>query len=118
LIWTSKTLPPSREAEIRQPHVGLRAAAVGDDAPVLIRPISAWTSGMIDAHDGEAVERHVLDERRKASRRPRRSAVVVEMLGIDVGDHHDFRRQLDEGAVGLVRLHHHPVAAPSRALVP
>ena len=32
------------------------------------------------------------------------------MLGIDVGDDGDVGRQLQEGAVGLVGLDHHPVA--------
>ena len=37
-------------------------------------------------------------------------AVMVEMLGIDVGDDGDVGRQLQEGAVALVGLHHHPLA--------
>ena len=66
---------------------------------------------MIDAHHGEAVERHVLDELRGTPRcTASKVAVVVEMLGIDVGDDGDVGRQLQEGAVALVGLDHHPVA--------
>jgi hypothetical protein len=35
---------------------------------------------------------------------------MIEMLGIDVGDDGHISRELQEGAVGLVRLHHHPLA--------
>ena len=35
---------------------------------------------------------------------------MVEMLRVDIRDHDDVGRELDEGAVRLVRLHHHPVA--------
>ena len=35
---------------------------------------------------------------------------MVEVLGIDIGDDRDVGRQLEEGAVGLVGLDHHPVA--------
>ena len=35
---------------------------------------------------------------------------MVEMLGVDVGDDRDVGRQLEEGAVALVGLDHHPVA--------
>ena len=35
---------------------------------------------------------------------------MVEMLRVDVGDDRDVGRQLQEGAVGFVGLHHHPVA--------
>jgi hypothetical protein len=65
---------------------------------------------MIDAHHRKAVERHVLDEGQESLLGLVERAVVIEMLGIDVGDDHHIGRQLDEGAVGLVRLDHHPVA--------
>ena len=32
------------------------------------------------------------------------------MLGIDVGDHRDGRREAEEGPVALVRLHHHQLS--------
>ena len=35
---------------------------------------------------------------------------MVEMLGVDIGDDGDIGRELQEGAVGFVRLHHHPLA--------
>ena len=46
----------------------------------------------------------------KAFRTAAKSPVVVEMLGIDIGDDGDVGRQLDEGAVALVGLDHHPLA--------
>ncbi len=35
---------------------------------------------------------------------------MVEMLRVDIGDDGDFGRKLEEGAVGLVGLDHHPLA--------
>ena len=37
---------------------------------------------------------------------------MVHVLGIDVGDDADGRSQLGEGAVGFIRLDHHPFALP------
>ena len=43
-------------------------------------------------------------------------SVVVEVVGLDVGDHRDLRTELDEGAIALVGLDHEPVSAvPHRA---
>ena len=65
---------------------------------------------MVRAHHREAVERHVLDEGAERILHRVESLEVVEMLGIDIGDDGDVGRQLEEGAVGLVGLDHHPVA--------
>ena len=65
---------------------------------------------MVGAHHAEAVERHVLDELAEGLAHLVESAVVVEMLGIDIGDDGDVGRQLQEGAVALVGLDHHPFA--------
>ena len=47
---------------------------------------------------------------RNASLRLVEAAVMIEMLGIDIGDDDDIGGQLDEGAVRFIRLDHHPVA--------
>ena len=96
--------------EIDQPRIGLRVFAIGDDAAVLDLADQRLHHRMIDAHHGETVERHVLDEvvERLLDRIERLE--VIEMFGIDVGDDHDIGRQFQEGAVALVGLHHHPVA--------
>ena len=65
---------------------------------------------MVGAHHREAVERHVLDEGAEGLLHRLEGLEVVEMLGVDVGDDGDVGRQLQEGAVGLVGLDHHPVA--------
>jgi hypothetical protein len=44
--------------------------------------------------------------------------VVVEMLAVDVGDHRDDGRQLEERAVALVGLHHRKSLRPTRAFEP
>ena len=59
--------------------------------------------------DGEAVERHVLDECevcRVHGVAPRSGRV----LRVDICDDGDVGGQLEEGAVAFVGLHHHPVA--------
>ena len=76
-----------------------------------MRPTSCCTTSMVGAHHRETVERHVLDEAAESILHGVVGLEVVEMLGIDIGHDRDVGRQLEEGAVGLVRLHHHPVAA-------
>ena len=67
---------------------------------------------MIDAHDGEAVERQVADQREKGVLDRIEGAEMVEVLGIDVGDDGDVDREPQERAVAFVRLDHHPFAGP------
>jgi hypothetical protein len=66
---------------------------------------------MIDAEQGRAVEGDVLDELDEGVLHLVEAAIMVEMLGIDVGDHRDRAVEAEEGAVALVRLDHHPVGA-------
>ena len=75
-----------------------------------ILPTMRLHHGMIDAHHGKAVERHVLDEIAERVLHRLERPEVIEMLGIDIGDDGDIGRQLQERAVALVGLHHHPVA--------
>ena len=99
------------ELEVDRAHVGVDAQPVGDDAPVGDARDQRLHLGMVDAQHGEAVERDVLDEAHEGVAQRVEGAVVVEMLGIDVGDDGDGRRQAQERAVRFVGLHHHPVAA-------
>ena len=73
---------------------------------------SAPTDGarVVDAHHREAVERHVLDEVAERVLHRVEGLEVIEMFGIDIGDDGDVGRQLEEGAVALVGLDHHPFA--------
>ncbi|MNY12188.1 hypothetical protein D3C86_1452570 [compost metagenome] len=65
---------------------------------------------MVKAHDAEAVERHVLDELAERRAHSIKIAVMVQMLRIDIGNDGHVGRQLQEGAVGFVGFHHHPLA--------
>ena len=65
---------------------------------------------MVDAGDGEAVEGNVAEEGLELAMHVLDRLEVVEVLGIDVGDDADLRRQAHEGAVGLVGLDDHPLA--------
>ena len=113
-LWRSRMSTPNfvvavLDAKVDRAHRRLRAHAVGDDAPVLDPADQRLHLRMVDAHHGEAVEGHVLDELAEGVADPVEAAVVVEMLGVDVGDQRHVDRQPDEGAVGLVGLDHHPV---------
>ena len=99
------------EPEVDGAHVGVGADAVGDDAAVGDARDQRLHLGMVGAQHGEAVERDVLDEAHEGVAQRVEGAVVVEMLGIDVGDDGDDGRQAQEGAVRFVGLDHHPVAA-------
>ena len=98
--------------EIDQADVGLRIFAVGDDAAVDDAAGQPLHDRMIGAHHHEAVERHVLHEGDEGVLHGLEGLEVIEMLGVDIGDDGDVGRQLEEGAVGFVGLHHHPVAGP------
>ena len=62
--------------------------------------------------DGGAVERHLVDEGDERVADGVEGAVVIEVLGVDRGDHGDRRRELEERAVGLVGLGHQVLALP------
>ena len=101
---------PAGKVDVEQAHVGLRVLAVGEDPAVLDAPDQLLHRRMIVAHDGEAVERQVLDQRQKGVLDRVEGLEVVEVLGIDVGDDRDVGGQLQERAVALVGFDHHPVA--------
>ena len=105
----------AHRGEIDQPHVGLRIFAIGDDAAILDLADHALHHRMIDAHHGEAVERHVLDEIAERVLHRVEGLEMIEMLGIDIGDDGDIGRQFQERAVALVGFHHHPVAGARAA---
>ena len=86
----------------------MRIFAIGDDAPVLDLADQGLHHRVVDAHDGEPVERHVLDEIAECLLHGLEGLEVIEMLGIDIGDDGDIGRQFQEGAVALVGFHHHP----------
>ena len=65
----------------------------------------------VDSEHGEAIKRHAVDEVEIGLAHPLHRAVMVEMLGIDIGDDRDRREQEQKGGVALVGLGHHVVAA-------
>lgn len=65
---------------------------------------------MVDAENGEAVKGYVLDEVSEGGLKGLEVAVVIEVFGIDVGDHRHGRTQLQESAVALVGLDDDPFA--------
>ena len=99
-------------------HVGLGGEAIGHDPPVAQARDDRLDLGMVDAEQGRAVERHILDEFDEGVLHLVERAIMVEMLGIDVGDDRDRPVEPEEAAVALVGLDHHPVRAPSRAFEP
>ena len=98
------------EPEVDRMDVGVGAQPVGDDAAIGDARDQGLHLGMVEAQDGEAVERNVLDEAHEGVAQRVEGAVMIEMLGIDVGHHRDGGGQAQERAVRFVGLHHHPVA--------
>ena len=91
-------------------NVGLRGETVGDDAAIANAGHDALHFGVIQAQEGGAVEGHVLDELDEGALDRVEIAIVIEMLGIDVGDHRERTVEAQEAAVALIGLDHHPVA--------
>ena len=98
------------QIDVEQADVGLRVLAIGDDAAVLDAPDQLLHGRMIEAHHGEAVERQIFDEGEKRLLDRVEGLEMIEMFGIDIGDDGDVGGQLQERAVALVGLDHHPVA--------
>ena len=83
-----------------------------------MRPTSSCTVGMIEAHDGEAVKRQVVDQGPECVLDGVEGLEVVEVLGIDVGDHRDIGGKLEEVPSLSSASTTIQSPAPSRALVP
>src|SRR5690242_3855152 len=86
-------------------EVRLRNHAVGDRPPP-DRGENLLHILLVETHDGGAVERHLIYEFRECRSNLRDRGVVIEMLAVDVRDHGENGRELQERAVTLVRLHH------------
>ena len=99
-------------AHIDGPQIGLRIEAISDATAIRNARGQRLHFGMVGAQHGEAIERQVLDKRVEAFAQRFHRAVVIHVLGIDVGHDRDRRAQLGERAVALVRLHHHPLTLP------
>ena len=92
-------------------------ALVRDDAVrrVLVEPVRRGPGAgrresscdrVVGAHDAHA--RDAGDELLERGREAGEAAVIVEVIGLDVGDHRGFRRDLEERAVALVGLDDEP----------
>ena len=95
------------------PVVGIVGEPVGDEPPVgavpRARPAATTSSAADDAHAGHGVEEplEAVDQRREVT-------VVVEVVGLDVGDDRVFGVELEERAVALVGLDDEPLAVVPR----
>ncbi len=98
------------KGEIGGADVGLRRETVSDDPAVLYAPNHGLYLRMVEAEHREAVERDVLDEALEGVAHPVERAVVIEMIGVDVGHDRNRCRQLQESAVALVGLDDDPLA--------
>ncbi len=96
----------------------MRIFAVSQDSAVLDAPDHFLHRRMIEAHDGEAVEGQVFDQRQKRVLDRVESLEMVEMLRVDIGDDDDIGGQLEKRAVALVGFDHHPVACPEPRIGP
>ena len=107
---------PNREAALEGAAVdvgdlqgGLLAAPVGDDAAIH-RGKKLLDVFVVQAQDGRAVERHLLDELEERGADLDDGWIVIQMFAVDVGDHGQDRAELEERAIALVRFHHQEIA--------
>ena len=107
-----KSRDAAGKVDVHQAHIGLRILAIGENAAVFDLADEFLHGRMIETHDREAIERQVSDQRQKGVLDGVEGLEVVEVLGIDVGDDGDVGGELQERAVALVGLDHHPVAGP------
>ncbi len=91
-------------ADVARAHVGRARDPVRENAAVrLAREIGDFE--IIDAEHRDAVERQPMQEiRERLAHAIEIARVVLEMIGIDVRDDRDHRRQQQERAVGFIRF--------------
>ena len=73
---------------------------------------------MVEAQDRRAIEGHVLHELDERVLDPVEAAIMVEMLGIDIGDDRDRAVEPEKAAVAFVGLDHHPFAVAESRVRP
>ena len=90
-------------------QIGLRAGAVGDGAAA-----DGGQDGLhvivVQADDGRAVERNLVDELDEGGADGVERGVVVQVFAVDVGDDREDGRELEERAVAFVGFHHQEIA--------
>src|SRR5471030_552206 len=82
------------ELAINEAIVSLRAAAIGNDPAIIHLSDDFLDHWMVDAHDGKAIERNVLDKAHEGFLGLVKGAVVIEMFRIDIGDDDHISWQL------------------------
>ena len=102
--------PVTIEPEVDGADVSLRAEAIGQQAPVREFREHPLHDRMINAQRGKAVERDVLHKALEGIAHTVERAVIVEVIGIDVGNDSDGCGQAQERAVAFVRFDDNPVA--------
>ena len=106
------------KVDVEKARVGLRILAIGQDAAVLDAPDQLLHRRMIEAHDGEAVKRQVLDQGEKRVLDGVEGLEMVEVLGIDVGHDRDVGGSLRNVPSLSSASTTIQSPAPSRALAP
>ena len=94
------------------PDLGLGIHAIGHQVPVLDPGDHGLDLRVIRADGCEAIEGNALDEFLEGPPDGVEGAVVIEVLGVDIGDDGAGGPQPQEGAIRLVGLHDHPVPLP------
>ena len=77
---------PGAGHDIDPADIGLRAEAIGHDPPVADAREKRLNFGMIEAQHRCAVERHILDELDERILDRVERSIMIEMLGVDIGD--------------------------------
>ena len=123
---SSPRRPPA--ASTVKPHPGVEGQDLAPDLGPGGEPVGdhlaagglgqAEGAGVVGAEHRRAVGREPSDEGPEGGRHRRQVAPVVEVVGLDVGDHGDRRGQLQERAVGLVGLGHEVGAAAGGGVDP
>ena len=106
-----KTALESAAIHVGDLQAGLLAAPVSDDAAIYQRK-KLLDVFVVQAQDGRAVERHLLNELEERGANLDDGRIVIQMLAVDVRDHRQDRAELQKRAVAFVRFHHQKIALP------
>src|SRR5262245_51697622 len=92
------------QSNVDRSDVGLRAEAVGQNSTVRQFRDDFLHNRMVEAQRGETIEWDIPDKLLERLAQRVEVSVVIEMLGVDIGDDCDCRRQSCKGAIAFIRL--------------
>ena len=105
-----KAVATGDRGDIDTLDVGLSGKTISNDPPVADAGQHRLHFGMVDAQDRGAVKGYILDKLDETVLDLVEAAIMIEMLGIDIGNDRDRAVEPQKAAVAFVGFDDHPLA--------